>query len=140
MEPVIQERAWLSAAGNGEAAGIRYLEQLRDLRASTYGVNSRQVEQATLDLAATHAGTGGWPAAAILYLKAIDISTHRTGAFGDEHVRLLDSTAMAFFRHGDPKTALALNQRAIEHASGFISSDELRQSIEKHGEEIRAGK
>jgi hypothetical protein len=138
MEPVLQERAWLAAATDGEAAGIPYLEQLRDLRASIYGDNSRQVEQATLDLAAAHARAAGWPAAARLYLKTIDIATHRTGASGYEYVDCLDSIAMHFFHHGDTETALALNQRAIDHASGIILSDELRHNLEKHREEIRS--
>jgi len=112
MEPVLQERAWLAAAMDGEAAGIRSLDRLRDLRASIYGDNSRQVEQATLDLAAAHARAGAWPAAAKLYLKAVDISTHRTGAFGPEYMQRLDSIATEFLHHGDRETALALNQRA----------------------------
>jgi len=112
LEPVLQERAWLAAAMDGEAAGIRSLERLRDLRAAIYGDNSRQVEQATLDLAAAHARAAAWPAAAKLYLKAVDISTHRTGAFGPEYVQRLDSIATEFLHHGDKETALALTQRA----------------------------
>jgi hypothetical protein len=48
---VLQERAWLASTTNGQAASIPYLEQLRDLRASIYGVHSRQVEQTLHDLA-----------------------------------------------------------------------------------------
>ncbi|HEV3196265.1 MAG TPA: tetratricopeptide repeat protein [Bryobacteraceae bacterium] len=139
LETVLQERAWLQAARDGEAAGIPFLEQIRDLRASIYGDNSRQVEQATLDLAEAYARAGGWPSAAKLYLQAVDISTHRTGAFGDEHVRLLDSTAMGFFHHGDKETALELNQRAIERASGLIGPGALKQGLLKHRGEILAG-
>lgn len=138
MEGVVQERAWLAAATDGEAAGIPYLEQLRDLRASIYGDNSRQVEQSTLDLAAAHARAADWPGAASLYLKAVDISTRRTGAFGPEYVYLLDSTAMHFLHHGDTETALALNQRAFDHAGGLVNSEVLRQSLEIHREEIRS--
>jgi tetratricopeptide (TPR) repeat protein len=58
MEPVLQERAWLAGATDGQAASIPYLEQLRDLRASIYGVHSRQVEQTTHDLAAAKAKAG----------------------------------------------------------------------------------
>jgi tetratricopeptide (TPR) repeat protein len=52
MEQVLQERVWLAGATNGQAASILYLEQLRDLRTSIYGVHSRQVEQTIHDLAA----------------------------------------------------------------------------------------
>jgi hypothetical protein len=58
MEPVLQERASLAGATEGKAASIRYLEQLRDLRISIYGVHSRQVEQTTHDLAAAKAKGG----------------------------------------------------------------------------------
>lgn len=45
IEPVLQERAWLAAAMAGQAASLPYLEQLRAIRISIYGVRSRQVEQ-----------------------------------------------------------------------------------------------
>ena len=51
MEPVLQERAWLAAAMAGQAASIPYLEQLRAIQISIYGIRSRQVEQTTRDLA-----------------------------------------------------------------------------------------
>jgi hypothetical protein len=56
MEPVIQERAWLAAATAGQAASIPYLEQLRTLRISIYGIQSRQVEQTDRDIAEAKAG------------------------------------------------------------------------------------
>ncbi|HXB70822.1 MAG TPA: tetratricopeptide repeat protein [Candidatus Acidoferrales bacterium] len=121
MEPVLQERAWLAGATGGPAASIAYLEQLRELRASTYGANSEQVEQGTRDLAAANAQAGRWPDAAKLYLKTIDISTRRTWAFGYEHVQLLDSIAMHFVHHGDAHAALELNQRALDRAAGSIA-------------------
>jgi hypothetical protein len=55
MEPVLQERAWLAIATTGQAAGIRYLEQLRTLRISIYGAQSRQVEQTTSEIARANA-------------------------------------------------------------------------------------
>ena len=58
MEPVLQERVWLAGATNGQAASIPYLEQLRDLRTSIYGVHGRQVEQTIHDLAAANAKAG----------------------------------------------------------------------------------
>jgi hypothetical protein len=142
MEPLLQERAWLAAATDGPAAGIAYLEQLRELRTATYGVDSQRVEESTSDLAAAHAQAGRWPEAAKLYLKTIDISTRRTWAFGLEHVQRLDSVAMDFVHHfvhdGDAQTALELNQRALERAAGFNLSEELKRDILKHREEIRA--
>ncbi len=51
MEPVLQERAWLAAATAGQAAGIPYLEQLRVLRVSIYGIQSQKVEQTDHDIA-----------------------------------------------------------------------------------------
>lgn len=56
MEPVIQERAWLAAATGGQGAGIPYLEQLRTLRVSIYGVRSQQVERTDRDIAEAWAG------------------------------------------------------------------------------------
>jgi hypothetical protein len=56
MEPLIQERAWLAAATAGHAASIVYLEQLRTLRISIYGIKSRQVEQTNHDIAEAKAG------------------------------------------------------------------------------------
>src|ERR1035441_9873094 len=94
--------------------------------------------RSTLDLAAAHERAADWPGAARLNLKAVDISTRRTGAFGHEYVNLLDSIAMHFLHHGDTETALVLNQRAIDHARGLVNSDVLRQSLEKHREEIRS--
>ena len=58
MEPVLQERAWLAIATTGQAAGIRYLEQLRTLRISIYGAHSGQVEQTTSEIAKVK-GTAG---------------------------------------------------------------------------------
>ena len=58
MEPVLQERAWLAGATNGQAASIPYLEQLRDLRSSIYGLHSRQVEQTIRDLEEAKAKAG----------------------------------------------------------------------------------
>jgi hypothetical protein len=58
MEPVLEERARLAGATDGQAARIPYLEQLRDLRTSIYGVHSRQVEQTTHDLVAAKAKAG----------------------------------------------------------------------------------
>jgi beta-lactamase regulating signal transducer with metallopeptidase domain len=45
MEPVVRERAWLAEAMAGKAASVPYLEQLRSVQTSLYGVQSRQVEQ-----------------------------------------------------------------------------------------------
>ena len=56
MEPVIQERAWLAAATAGQAASIPYLEQLRTVRISIYGIQSHQVEQTNRDIAEAKAG------------------------------------------------------------------------------------
>jgi hypothetical protein len=56
MEPVIQERAWLAAATAGQAASIPYLEQLRTIRISIYGIQSQQVEQTNRDIADAKAG------------------------------------------------------------------------------------
>jgi tetratricopeptide (TPR) repeat protein len=136
MEPLLQERAWMAAAGT--AARIRGLEELRDFRASIYGSNSRPVEESTRDLAASHAESGEWHEAAKLYLDAADISARRTGGRGYEHVQLLDSIASEFAAHGDPQMALVLNQHALELATGFPRVDELRQIVEKHRGEIQS--
>ena len=56
MEPVIQERAWLAATTAGQAASIPYLEQLRAIRISNYGIQSHQVEQTDRDIAEAKAG------------------------------------------------------------------------------------
>lgn len=136
MEPLLQERAWMAAAGT--AARMRGLEELRDFRASVFGSNSRPVEQSTRDLAASHAESGEWHEAAKLYLDATDISARRTGARGYEHVQLLDSIASEFAAHADPQMALTLNQRALELATGFPRADELRQIAEKHRDEIQS--
>ena len=137
MEGVLQERAWCVAAASGEAASLAYLEQLRELRVSIYGVDSQQVEMSTRELAAANARAGRWTEAAKLYLKTADISAHRTAGFGAEHVELLDSVAMEFFHHGDRETALALNRRATEHAAGFTDADRLRRNLESHLKAIR---
>jgi tetratricopeptide (TPR) repeat protein len=135
MEPLLRERAWMAAAGS--AARIRGLEDLRDFRASVYGSNSRPVEDSTRDLAASYRESGQWQQAVKLYLNAADISARRTGGRGFEHVQLLDSIASEFAAHGDLQIALALNQRALERATGFARADELRQIIEKHHAEIQ---
>jgi tetratricopeptide (TPR) repeat protein len=135
MEPLLRERAWMAAAGS--AARIRGLEDLRDFRASVYGGNSRPVEDSTRDLAASYRESGQWQQAVKLYLNAADISALRTGGRGFEHVQLLDSIASEFAAHGDLQMALALNQRALERATGFARADELRQIIETHHAEIQ---
>jgi hypothetical protein len=58
MEPLLQERAWLASTTDGQAAGIPYLEQLKALRASIYGVRSPQVEETNRDLAEANAKAG----------------------------------------------------------------------------------
>ncbi len=58
MEAILHERAWLVAAGGGDgagAAGILILEQLRTLRISIYGLQSRQVEQVNREIAEARA-------------------------------------------------------------------------------------
>lgn len=127
MEGVVQERAWLAAATDGDAPAPRSMATV-----------AGKWNKSTLDLAAAHERAADWPGAARLNLKAVDISTRRTGAFGHEYVNLLDSIAMHFLHHGDTETALVLNQRAIDHARGLVNSDVLRQSLEKHREEIRS--
>jgi len=57
MEPLIQERAWLAAATAGQDASIAYLEQLRTIRISIYGIKSQQVEQTHHDIAEATAAT-----------------------------------------------------------------------------------
>lgn len=136
MEPLLRERAWMAATGS--AARIRGLEDLRDFRASVYGSNSRPVEDSTRDLAASYRESGQWQQAVKLYLNAADISAHRTGGRGFEHVQLLDSIASEFAAHGDLQMALALNQRALERATGFARADELRQIIQTHHAEIQS--
>ena len=135
MEPLLRERAWMAAAGS--AARIRGLEDLRDFRASVYGSNSRPVEDSTRDLAVSYMESGQWQQAAKLYLNAADISARRTGGRGFEHVQLLDSIASEFAAHSDLQMALALNQRALERATGFARADELRQIIQTHHAEIQ---
>jgi len=135
MEPLLRERAWMAAAGS--AARIRGLEDLRDFRASVYGSNSRPVEDSTRDLAVSYRESGQWQQAAKLYLNAADISARRTGGRGFEHVQLLDSIASEFAAHSDLQMALALNQRALERATGFARADELRQIIQTHHAEIQ---
>jgi tetratricopeptide (TPR) repeat protein len=58
MEPVLRERAWLAAAGAGQAASVPYLEQLRAVQTSIYGAQSRQVEQTNRDLAEANRKAG----------------------------------------------------------------------------------
>jgi len=135
MEPLLRERAWMAAAGS--AARIRGLEDLRDFRASVYGSNSRPVEDSTRDLAVSYRESGQWQQAAKLYLNAADISARRTGGRGFEHVQLLDSIASEFAAHSDLQMALALNQRALDRATGFARADELRQIIQTHHAEIQ---
>jgi tetratricopeptide (TPR) repeat protein len=135
MEPLLRERAWMAATGS--AARIRGLEDLRNFRASVYGSNSRPVEDSTRDLAASYTESGQRQQAAKLYLDAADISARRTGGRGFEHVQLLDTIASEFAAQGDLQMALALNQRALERATGFARADELRQIIEKHHAEIQ---
>lgn len=124
-------------AAAGSAARIRGLENLRDFRASVYGSNSRPVEDSTRDLAASYTESGQWQQAVKLYLGAADISARRTGGRGFDHVQLLDSIASEFAAQGDLQMALALNQRALERATGFARADELRQIIERHHAEIQ---
>jgi hypothetical protein len=140
MDGVLQERAWIVATAGGEAAGIAYFEQLRELMASIYGADSQQVEASTRELAAANARAGRWPEAAKWYLKAVDISARRTAAFGPEHVELLDSVAMEFFHHGDAETAQALNRRASEHAAGLSDAASLQLDLENHLQVIRGPK
>jgi tetratricopeptide (TPR) repeat protein len=134
LESLLQERAWMAPPGS--AAYIRGLEDLRDFRASIYGRNSRAVEDSTHDLAASYRDSGQWQQAAKLYLNAIDISACRTGGLGFEHVQLLDSIANEFAAHNDLKMAHALDQRALERATGFVRAEELRQTVELHLAEI----
>jgi tetratricopeptide (TPR) repeat protein len=95
------------------------------------------VEDSTRDLAASYTESGQWQQAAKLYLSAADISARRTGGRGFDHVQLLDSIASELAAQGDLQMALALNQRALERATGFARADELRQIIERHHAEIQ---
>ena len=137
MESLLQERASAST-DEGLAASISRFEQLRDFRASFYGANSQKVEQSTRELAGLYAKLGRWPQAVTLYRKTIDISDHRNGGRGRDYVQLLDSIASECSSHGDQRTALELNQQALQHAAGFYRAEDLRAILEKHRKEIQS--
>jgi tetratricopeptide (TPR) repeat protein len=137
MEPVLRERAWM-AISLGPAAHFKALEELRDFRAAIYGSNSWPVEESTRELATSYAESGQWKQAAKLYLDVVDISARRTGGLGYGHVQLLNSIAGDFHAHGDCETALTLDQRALDLATGFPRAEELQQLIQKHRGEIQS--
>lgn len=135
LEPIMREGSFIN---ENPAAVIAGMQRLRDFQISVFGANSRNVEETTMQLARWSSDSGDRENAKELYRTALKINAHRTGSLGPEYVQLLDIVAMEFLNHRDSKTALELNQRALEACTGFGWAAQTRSNIERHHQQIAA--